>query len=258
MIRLRSVLIAGCIWKIAGGWAWAQAGEVPDAASTPGQDLGLDELIVMLDGRTAEVEDASARFEQKKFTAILKKPLVSTGFVKVKGARSLWVTEEPRRSVIVTGADEVRVHYPEEKLLEIYPLEGRPGGWAVSPLTRLSALRKDFEIRRLPDEEARKPREDGRPIRLRLTPMTEALQEQLKEVRISFDPESAIVNQVTIIDTDADRTVIKFSETALNRGLEDRVFELNVPDGTTVLHPLSKADGGDSESLGDRRGNDPE
>ncbi|HTL29516.1 MAG TPA: outer membrane lipoprotein carrier protein LolA, partial [Tepidisphaeraceae bacterium] len=120
-----------------------------------GVDAVLWQQMLAINARSQQIEDLKATFEQKKFTALLKKPLISTGEVRVKGATMRWDTKEPVPTVMVIDEKEVKLLYPQQKVLEIYKVDQQLSSLAASPLPRLDVLKQHFMFEKLPDKEMR-------------------------------------------------------------------------------------------------------
>ena len=85
---------------------------------------------------TTKIADLTADFEQQKFTAMLKKPLISSGAVAVRGSAMLWKTRKPEPSELQIDQKEVRIYYPAQETIEVYQVEQKLGQLAASPLPR--------------------------------------------------------------------------------------------------------------------------
>ena len=91
------------------------------------EDPALSRQLEEIDARGAKIKDFSSDFRQEKFTALLKKPLVSSGLVRVSGQVIRWDTKQPENQVLYSDGHEVRMYYPAQKLLEIYTIDQRLG-----------------------------------------------------------------------------------------------------------------------------------
>src|SRR5687767_1533204 len=136
------------------------------------EDPALAKQLEEIDARAAKIKDFTSDFRQEKFTALLKKPLVSTGRVRVSDTIIRWDTQKPEPAVLFSDGREVRMYYPGQKLLEVYTIDQRLGDLAASPLPRLSTLRQHFTIR-TSDGKAFKASKDRRTLALRLVPRDE-------------------------------------------------------------------------------------
>ena len=192
--------------------------------------------LTEIDARAAKVRSLSADFEQQKFTALLRKPLISSGRVRVRGQVMRWDTIKPQASVLYIDAHEARVYYPDQKALEIYPLDSRLGELAASPLPRLAELRSRFAFEQVPVTELNASADAAHFVALKLTPTDESLRKYVSQVRVLLDTENAHIVVAEVIDGDGERTVLSFKNVQINPDVGD--LELRVPAGTKVSHPL--------------------
>jgi outer membrane lipoprotein-sorting protein len=239
---------------VSGGGALA-APSTAAKATVPGEDTegpALRGRLDDIDRRAGQVQDLTARFEQQKFTALLKKPLVSSGRVRMKGSVVRWDTEAPEPAVLHSDAREIRMYYPRQRVVEVYPIDKRITDLAASPLPRLSALREHFRI-----EAAGPAAGSGRGggddnktdrVSIRLTPTDPFLKEHVDQVLVVLDAAAACVVSVEVEDADGDRTVIRFSDVKLNAGLKDSDVALAVPPGTKESRPLEGVQGDPPEA----------
>ncbi len=209
---------------VCGEWSLAQ------------DDDALSALLALLDEKAAKITDLSATFKQEKHTAILRRPLVSSGTVRVRPPLVRWDTDRPHASSMLVSREEVRIFYPDQATVEIYDLTGQLGQIAASPIFRLAALREHFIIERSAPREGEEP-VAGR-VELRLTPRAQALRDHLQEIRLGVDEDSALVRRAEIVNADAERTVMTFDRVKVNPGLTPEELALKLPRGTTVVRPL--------------------
>ena len=128
----------------------APAQTSPATATTAPEniDAELQTQLTEIDRRAGQVKDLTANFVQKKFTALMNKPLVSSGQVRSAGPVIRWDTHAPQASVLYTDGKELRLYYPSQKLEEIYPIDQRLSDLLASPVPRLKAVRDHFQISR--------------------------------------------------------------------------------------------------------------
>jgi outer membrane lipoprotein carrier protein len=244
-VRVFSVVAAGFALAVLSAPVEATASEANS------EDSGLRARLDDIDRRAGEVRDLTARFEQQKFTALLKKPLVSSGRVRMKGPVVRWDTEVPEPAVLHSDGREIRMFYPRQHVVEVYPIDKRITDLAASPLPRLAALREHFRI----DAAGSATKgasggggggNDGSKIdrvSIRLTPTDAFLKEHVDQVRVVLDAAAACVVSVEVDDADGDRTVIRFGDVKLNAGLKDADVGLAVPPGTKESRPLEGVQG---------------
>ena len=212
-------------------------------------DAALQAQLDDIDQRAGRVSDLTANFEQKKYTALLKKPLVSSGRVRMKGSSVRWDTEAPEPAVLHSDGREIRMYYPRQRVVEIYPIDKRITDLAASPLPRLASLREHFQIEAAPPNSgdagaaAAASKQDANRVALRLTPTDAFLKEHLDQVLVVLDAKAACVSSVEVDDADGDRTLIRFTEVKLDTGLKDGDVGLVIPAGTSESRPLEGLQG---------------
>lgn len=253
----KSILSCAAMVLIACGTGAAIVRAEPAPATQPSEAIEpklLNELIA-LDQRIGAIQSLRARFVQSKFTPLLRKPLVSSGMVRVKGPLMRWDTDRPEQSVIATGQGELKMYYPDQKVMEVYQLDQRMSQLAASPLPRLDVLRRYFAMERTdatPLVEAWK-REVGqdasdtdqtasnksRYLALRLTPVDPSLKRHLAQVVVLMDKVYPCILRAEMTDGDHERTVLDFSHIELNKPMTDAEATLTVPADTTISHPMA-------------------
>ena len=209
------------------------------ADASPAADDSLDAVLADIDRRAGRAADLTGRFRQEKYTALLKKPLVSEGRIRMKGPVVRWDTEKPEPGVLYSDSREIRIYYPKQSTVEVYPIDRRLSDLAASPLPRLAILRQHFSIKPLTSA-----RDGASPLEIALTPTDESLAQHVDEVRVTLDVASARVTRVEILDADGDRTLIRFTDVRTDTGIKDHELDLSLPPNTKVSRPLDAAQGG--------------
>ncbi|HWE05958.1 MAG TPA: outer membrane lipoprotein carrier protein LolA [Rhizomicrobium sp.] len=189
-----------------------------------------------IDARAQRITSLSADFEQKKFTALLRRPLVSGGRVRVKGATMRWDTQRPEPNVMLVTDKEFQLYYPAQKTVEVYPLDQKLAELAASPLPRLAVLHDRFSFSRIPVAAMDAKADAEKFLALKLTPIPAELREHVQEVRVLLDVAAGNIVQAELTDADGDRTVIRFSNAQVNVDVGE--LELKLPPGTKVTRPL--------------------
>src|SRR5262249_19316693 len=174
----------------------------------------------------------------KKYSTLLKEPMVSSGRLRVRGSVIRWDTAKPRRSVIRIDEQEVRVYYPEDASLEIYTVDAQLRRLTASPLPRLAPMREQFEIQSMSAADIEGAADGPSVLAIRLKPKEEALRKHVQEVRVLIDTGTGLTMRLEMIDREGDRTLIVFLKPRTNTGLEERDLELRVPPETKVFRPL--------------------
>ena len=199
-------------------------------------DPALSARLAEIDAKAGRVQSIVADFRQEKFTALLSRPLVSNGTIRVRGAEMRWETLKPERSVLAINPTEARVYYPDQRVMEIYALDRRLGDLAASPLPRLATLKQRFSFAPLELSQLMPGADPKRYVALALAPIDPNLRQHVEQVRVLLDAELGCMVKAEIIDGDGDRTSLTFQNLKLNADAGD--LTLSVPAGTRVTRPL--------------------
>ncbi len=202
------------------------------APATQPADPQLMADLQRVDAAAGPAAAVTADFRQEKFTPLLKRPLVSTGRVAARGDVSLWTTVQPRPSAMRVTADQIRIYYPDQSVVETYPVQGQLGALAASPLPRLAVLRQFFSFDRLPGT-------DAGTLSVRMTPLTDELRQHVREVRVTLDRAAGSIRRAETTAADGDRTVLTFDHVDLHAPVADADLALAVPPGTREVQPLA-------------------
>jgi outer membrane lipoprotein-sorting protein len=224
--------------------AFAADDKGPGAAPA-GVDEKLWKQLVEIDARGAKIHDLSADFTQEKHTALLKKPLVSTGHILIKGSASLWTTTHPEPTVMRIDDKEVRLYYPRQKVVEVYRTDERMGSLAASPFPRLAVINSHFSFERVSPRDLLPDVDETKYLALRMKPTEPELQKHIDEVTVVLEIATGFVARAQTIDSDGDRMVLTFSNIRMNGGLKDDDLKLQLPADVEVTRPLEG--GGDND-----------
>lgn len=238
----RPALVAAILWI----WCGIGLAELPStlpAAAPAGIDAVLWGRMIEVDARAGKIADLTAEFEQKKFTPLLKKPMVSSGTVKAKGSAMLWDTRAPEPTMMRVDEKEVRIFYPNQKIVEVYPLEGQLSALAASPLPRLASLIPHFRFAAAKGADLGEEERADRLV-VELTPIDKSLREHVDHVTVLIDAERGFILAFQLIDADGERTVIRFTNVKTNGKLDDGKLELKLPEGVKTVRPLENLGGG--------------
>jgi len=220
------------------------------ARSDDGPPQGVDEKLwkemLEINARGTQLADLRAEFVQEKFTPLLKKPLVSSGKILIKGSATLWITEKPEPTVLRIDAKEVRLLYPAQKVLEIYKTDEKLGSLAASPFPRLEILKQHFSFEKIPVQELSKDAVESKHISFRMKPLHDELRKHIDQVSVLIERASGLVLKAQTIDADGDRLVLSFVNIRVNTGLTDVELEMKVPADVKVTRPLEGGSAGET------------
>ena len=201
------------------------------AAAAPSTAPSLPAELDRIDAAAGRATAVAATFRQEKFTPLLRRPLLSTGRVVSRGDVSLWTTTAPHRSTMRVTPAEIRIYYPDQQTVEVYPVQGQMAALAATPLPRLAVLRRFFAFAELPS--------DADALSLELTPSTPDLRQHVRSVRVTLDRHTGTIRRAETTDADGERTVLTFTAVDLHAAVTDADLALTVPLGTRETHPLA-------------------
>ena len=207
-----------------------------------GIDAALWNRMLAVDAKAGKIVDLTADFEQQKFTPLLKKPMISSGTVQAKGTAMLWDTRTPEPTIMRVDETEVSLFYPKQKTVEIYPLAGQLSSLAASPLPRLTVLIPHFSFTPGAAKDFGQEERADRLV-IHLTPTEATLREHVDSVTVLIDAERGFILAFQLVDSDGEKTVIRFSNVKTNTNLEDAGLKLKLPAEIKTVRPLEHLGG---------------
>lgn len=213
------------------------------ARAGPTTEPALWAEMQSLAAKVEKVDSISADFEQRKFTPMLKKPLISSGTVLGKGSTALWKTTKPQSTSMLVSPKEIRIYYPQQAIVESYPVQGQLGALAASPLPRLDVLKQFFSFEKDTAASIDATKTDADFLAIRMTPSNAELQKHVKMVRVLLDRKTGSIALAENTDADGDRTLLAFSNVKLDADVSDGAMKLEIAAGTKETHPLEGMDG---------------
>lgn len=230
-MRLASRLV---LLAVAGLAAGGQA--QPATTQVTGDDLA--QRLEEIDRRAGTVRDLVADFEQRKFSPLLTEPIVTRGQIRSKGAMVLWSGETPEPTRTRVTLERLQIYYVKQNVLEEYPIGGKLGSLAASPLPRLATLRERFTMTRDDGTDLPAPPGAANLLAIRLTPIEDEVRQYVDHIRVLLDADRGLVAAFELVDPDGERTTIRFSNVRTNSGFPDAELELGTPRDVKVVRPL--------------------
>jgi outer membrane lipoprotein-sorting protein len=217
-----------------------------------------DDAARALDAWEARVKTLTSftcRFRQEKKVSFMRRPLVSSGTMAYRDRRLLWKTEKPSPGFLSVDANEVRIYTPEFKTLEIVslgaPSESTPAGApaaagdrpAATPTTSAASpmagafpgftgdfrgLRDSYAIDLAPAAEGAEDAAKEGDVRLRFTPRTDELKNEVTAIEVTLDRDS-MVKAWRIARANGDELVLTISDFVANARVTDSELTFDVP-----------------------------
>ena len=206
------------------------------AAILGAADLGQE--LEAIQQRVSAVRSVEARFTERRFTALLREPMVRVGTLQAVAGISRWETTSPDPSTTIVTGEAVRIYYPQDKLLEIWEISSPVGRLASSPIPDLATIRTLFIIEAAGDA-------DPRHLALRLTPIDETLRRHVGHVRLDLDRANGIVTRMEVAMVGGDRTEVVLDRVKLDTGITADDLALRVPPDTREVRRRPPGGNGD-------------
>jgi outer membrane lipoprotein-sorting protein len=210
------------------------------ATAPAGIPAPLWQRMQTIDRAASRIQDLTADFDQRKFTPLLKQPMLSTGTVWARGQVMLWITRGPTPTVMRSDADAVTLYYPQQKTAEIYPLAGQFAQLAASPVPRLADLLRNFSLAFAPlsDWASIPPPPSADLQAFALTPTDANLRQHVDAVNVLIDAQHGYILAFRLTDTDGETTELRFTHVKINSAFDAARLRLDLPSDVKTVHPL--------------------
>jgi outer membrane lipoprotein-sorting protein len=206
-----------------------------------GISADLWQRMQSIDRAAADIADLTADFQQRKFTPLLKQPMLSGGSVWARGQVMLWNTRGPTPTVMRTDAAAVTLYYPQQKTAEVYPLSGQLARLAASPVPHLADLMKSFSFAPAPlsDWSTLTTNQTAADLQaFTLTPTDADIRQHVDTVNVLIDARHGYIVGFRLTDTDGETTELHFTNVKTNSAFDADRLELHLPADVKVVHPL--------------------
>jgi outer membrane lipoprotein carrier protein len=171
--------------------------------------------------------DFTADFRQENEVKTLNRTLKASGKVSFKRpGKMLWRYEEPKAQFVLADGKHLYFYQPEQNQVIKSPLKNAfRGDIPLSFLLGLGNLKKEFN--------AALKSTDEKSYVLRLEPKGEA--GGFSEILLAVDKSSSDILWVSVRDAAANLTTIRFSGMRKGVGLNDSLFQVQIPKGADVV-----------------------
>ncbi len=200
-----------------------------------GQDS--QKWIREIDEQQRKIQSLAARFTQKKETALMKEPLLSSGLVRFKRPNRIYLAyEKPQSLEIAIDGQKMRIYQTGKPQIEQYSLgPGKRMTQFLEPL--IGVFQKYFA--ELEDQYivTYGGMEGDRLYRFLLLPKDEKTRKFLLRVELWTDRGSGAIERFQMTETNGDRLLLEFHNLQINPSLADPDLEIKAPPSVTVVEP---------------------
>lgn len=189
------------------------------------------EPLRALGERMKEARTLTAKIAQKRTTALLGDPLVSSGtmYYRRDPGRLVFHLESPRRTVIHMDREAYQVWRPEEKRLERIDFENDELAARLLMVfdPQPDRLQSAFDA----------TREGGE---IRLAPRDEAARKRLSLLALTLSSDGRSLSRIRYVEADGDEVVFDLSDVRLNPEIPPSVWTLEVPPDAKVFRTRAR------------------
>ncbi len=180
----------------------------------------------------------SADFTETRSLAVLSQPLVSAGKVWVKPGEFRWELGQPVQTIVLRQPDELLIIYPRLKRAEKYPLDGVPSGPMKDALALLDASLPRDRATMEAHFRLLSAAETNSTLQMTLQPRSSAARKFIGQIVIGFHTNDFTIAATEMKFADGSSLRNEFTNVVLNRPMDAKLFEAELPPDYTVVEPL--------------------
>jgi outer membrane lipoprotein-sorting protein len=249
MLRTLSILLlsAACAGPLSAATGGASVD--PDA---PGLEPSarLERLVERTKAEQAKMRTLSARFVQRRVSALLAAPEESRGqfllavesrgtSAEAEASRVRWEYASPKPMTVVIAAGEMTTWYQDLGRAE----RVKVGRYADQVFKYLGAGGSIESLYQYFDVAVSFPADATTPYELALTPRYTRMKKRLAGMTIWVDRQLFLPTRFRYLEADGDSTEYEFSAVEINRELPPDAFDLTLPEGVEVREVTLDRDG---------------
>jgi len=193
-----------------------------------GTQLTVAEVLEQLQAKAKTLKSLQGNFEQRKFSRLLVTPMESEGLLYWQPpGRLRWEVVQPAPLTLVAQGDRILLLYPDLKKASLYR---QPFGGGL--LERITGATDDPEAfqRQYRIQVALVTRGGSRRwIQMTMEPKSARGARYFKRLEIKIDPNTWLPEEISILESSKDWTVIYLSNLQENIELPDGLFSVKPP-----------------------------
>jgi outer membrane lipoprotein-sorting protein len=197
------------------------------------KNLTASEVLEQLQSKAKTLKSLKGSFEQRKYSRLLVRPMDSEGelFWEPPG-RFRWEVIRPDPLTLVVNEDQILLLYPDLKKVTLYR-----GPSGVDLLDRIMGATEDPQTfqRQYGVEIELVARGGGRSwVQMNMVPKTANHSRYFQRLEVKIDPETWLPNEIAILESNGDWTLIYLSNLIENGNLSHGLFSVEPPEGFQV------------------------
>lgn len=192
----------------------------------------IDRCVSKLEKQYEAMKDFHAVFEQETYLGSLKRVEKGEGFVFFKkGGKMLWEYTKPTVQKIILDGKNLWFYLPEEKQVMKNNFTSIPTHIVVDLFRGKINIQEKFRISYIDNVVKDKQSE----IVLELIPII--YNPTLKKLTLFIDPNTYYISKSSLEDEFGNKTVLKFNNIQVDKGVDDAHFEFVPPAGVEIFEP---------------------
>jgi outer membrane lipoprotein carrier protein len=197
------------------------------AVATANTPVSVEDVVDRLQARFDAMADFTAKVDQELIVASAGRTLTAHGTVAFKRPGKMrWNLQSDDTQIIVADGKTLWFYQPDEQQVLRSPFETAfRSSTPISFLTGVGRIRDDFEV-------SIDGREEGQ-VTLALLPRRQG--GEVGRLRLTVETGNYDIIAAEIFDPLGNITRLRFSDLKRNGGLEDSLFEFEVPDGVDII-----------------------
>jgi outer membrane lipoprotein-sorting protein len=193
-----------------------------------GTQLTTAEVLEQLQAKAETLKSLQGNFEQRKFSRLLITPIKSKGhlFWQPPG-RLRWEVVQPAPLTLVAQGERILLLYPDLKKASLYR---QPfGGGLLERITGATGDPEAFQRQYRIQVALVAQGGSGRWIQMTMEPKSARQARYFKRLEIKIDPNTWLPEEISILESGKDWTVIYLSNLQENTELPDGLFSVKPP-----------------------------
>jgi outer membrane lipoprotein carrier protein len=199
------------------------------AAAAPGE---IDRCVKKLEKRYETMKDFRADFQQETRLASINRIEKGAGSIKFKKpGKMLWEYTAPQAQKIILDGKNLWLYLPEDRQVMKNNFSTIPQHIVVDLFRGKIVIQDKFTVSFAPPQ----PDSSSREIALELVPRV--FDPTVKKLVLWVDPEKFHILRTSLEDDFGTRTVLSFSNIAIDTNIADATFAFSPPAGVEVFEP---------------------
>ncbi len=192
----------------------------------------IDRCVKNLEKQYGTMKDFHADFVQETQLASIKKTEKGAGAVWFKKpGKMLWEYKTPQAQKIILDGKTLWFYVPEDKQVMKNNFSTLPQHIVVDLFRGKIAIQEKFKVSFVQEETKNNKKE----ISLELLPL--AYDPTVKKLTLWVDPEKFYILRTCLEDDFGTKTMLVFSNIAIDKNIPDTAFEFTPPPGVEVFEP---------------------